>query len=502
VSSKRLDRSALDGTPELKLPERLDDPGILVGWSLEHEHAKVPVGFTFGTHDHRPRSGYLDPILFEADGHLMTIAPTGAGKGTGCVIPTLLRHDGPVIVVDPKGENAAVTARRRRELGQRIVVLDPMDVTGFETDRLNPMDLLNIDRQGVVDDASMLTSVLLGSELRSERDRFWVNRGMQMILGAMLYLMLEKPDQEPTLTAVRDLVGQPPSALEPIVKKMATSPDPDLRQAAAVFSVPAAETLGGISAFAQEGLDFLRGEQVRHAIQQSTFSLDEVTRGDPMSIYIVIPPEKLESHARLLRLWISVLIAAITRRRGPPPKPTLFILDEAAQLGSLPQLRQAITLLRGYGLRTWSFWQDVSQLYRLYPHDWQTMVNNCKVLQAFGSANMNAARAIAELLGFYDAATVLDLDVDEMALLIAGDEAVIAQKPNYLADPCFAGLFDANPLHDLTREIMPRPRRRQRHYRRRQPRQRPKTLAPPEAESRLRAPMDSDMLARIRGKWG
>ena len=48
---------------------------------------------------------------------------------------------------------------------------------------------------------------------------------------------------------------------------------------------------------------------------------------------------------------------------------TLMLLDEAAQLGTLPQLRQAITLLRGYGVRVWSFWQDLSQLINLYPND-------------------------------------------------------------------------------------------------------------------------------------
>src|SRR3546814_14619691 len=50
------------------------------------------------------------------------------------------------------------------------------------------------------------------------------------------------------------------------------------------------------------------------------------------------------------------------RRRARPEASTLFVLDEAAQLGTFNELRQAVTLLRGYGLQTWSFWQDASQL--------------------------------------------------------------------------------------------------------------------------------------------
>lgn len=50
-----------------------------------------------------------------AEGHLMTIAPTGAGKGVSASIPACLTWQGPLIVIDPKGEHYAVTARRRRE---------------------------------------------------------------------------------------------------------------------------------------------------------------------------------------------------------------------------------------------------------------------------------------------------------------------------------------------------------------------------------------------------
>ena len=68
------------------------------------------------------------PIFDDDEGHLITFAPTGAGKGVSCIIPALLTWDGPAIVIDPKGENYAVTARRRLELGQRVALIDPFNV--------------------------------------------------------------------------------------------------------------------------------------------------------------------------------------------------------------------------------------------------------------------------------------------------------------------------------------------------------------------------------------
>lgn len=99
-------------TPSLPVDPDLPEDGLLVGWSLEAEHQRVPVGFRFAgaSSEHRRAGEHLDPILFTAEGHLITIAPTGAGKGIGALIPTLLRHPGQVIVIDPKGENYRVTA--------------------------------------------------------------------------------------------------------------------------------------------------------------------------------------------------------------------------------------------------------------------------------------------------------------------------------------------------------------------------------------------------------
>ena len=75
----------------------------------------------------------------------------------------------------------------------------------------------------------------------------------------------------------------------------------------------------------------------------------------------------------------------------------------AAQLGEFGPLRQAMTLLRGYGLQVWPFFQDLSQLQRLYPKDWRTIFNNAGVFQLFGVANHLMAKECADLIGDIDA---------------------------------------------------------------------------------------------------
>ena len=431
----------------LRLPAKLAPDGLLIGYSLEEERHKPVMGFRFGdaVEDDEPDDGLLEPMLHTGDGHLITLARTGAGKGVGCIIPALLRYRGPVIVIDPKGENYQVTARRRRELGQEVHVIDPFGVVGEETGSLNPLDLIDPASPEAIDQAAALAELLVTET--SQRDPFWDSRALSLITTMMLHVASVRPPVLRNLTEMHYLLNQSNEDLGFTFKEMAKNGLAAVRQGCAIRDTAEAKVFASILSTAQSHIDFLRSAGATDTLGQSSIQLDAITRGDPMSIYIVIPPEKLESHGKLLRLWIGVMISAITKRRHRPKLPTLFILDEAAQLGPLAQLRQAITLLRGYGLRTWSFWQDMSQLKMLYPQDWQTMVNNCEVMQAFGFANASAARDGAELTGYHDWRALQDLEAEEMVLAIAGDQPVIARKPNYLFDPAFEGQFDENGFY-------------------------------------------------------
>lgn len=435
---------------DAKLPTKLSPDGLLIGYSLEADKHRPVMGFQFGEaiEDEDRDDNMLEPVLHTGDGHLITLARTGAGKGVGCIIPALLRYPGPAIVIDPKGENYQVTARRRRELGQKVLLLDPFGVTGEETGALNPLDLIDHRSPEAVDSAAQLAELIVTKQ--HTQDPFWDSRAYSLITTMLLFVASGRPPVLRNLQEMHYLLNQTNEDMDFTFKEILKSPLPAVRQGGAIKSTAEAKVWASILSTAQSHTDFLRSAGAQATLGRSTIDLQAITRGDPISIYVVVPPEKLESHGKLLRLWIGVMMAAITQRSRRPELPTLFILDEAAQLGPLKQLRQAITLLRGYGLRTWSFWQDLSQLQMLYPHDWKTMINNCEVLQAFGFANARVARDGAELTGYEDWRVLQDLEFPEMVLAIAGDKPVIARKPNYLEDPAFASQFDDNLFYSKT----------------------------------------------------
>jgi type IV secretion system protein VirD4 len=183
---------------------------------------------------------------------------------------------------------------------------------------------------------------------------------------------------------------------------------------------------------------------VAKSLERSTFDLCDLLHSKPMTIYLVLPPEKLLSHRGLMRLWVVTLMTIVMRRTRLPRQRTLFLLDEAAQLGALDLLPQAVSLLRGYGLQVWTFWQDLSQLMKLYPSNWEALVNNAAVLQAFGVPGHAARIGWRAVLGDTDAQLAGELHADEMLVAVTGQPTSRHTRANYLKDRAFAGRFDAN----------------------------------------------------------
>src|SRR5271170_6321526 len=127
-----------------------------------------------GNHEHwkyGPGKVFLGAIGNRAIGvsdnrHLMTIAGSRAGKGVSTIIPNLIEYPGSVLVIDPKGENAEITANRRRKkpLGQDVFVLDPFGVSGHQTSHFNPLKMIDPASRTAVDDAALVAEALVIQE--------------------------------------------------------------------------------------------------------------------------------------------------------------------------------------------------------------------------------------------------------------------------------------------------------------------------------------------------
>lgn len=428
---------ALAQTPEVL------QRGLLVGW--RDVDAPKP-RFGFEVNNAPPTIGAFEPVLHEAEGHIITIAPTGAGKGRGAIIPNLLTYPGSAIVIDPKGEAAAVTARRRREMGQDVFIVDPFRVVTQKPDSLNPFDVFDMADTEIDIEAETLATLLSG-EVGVSKDAFWDLQGRALVSGVIAYVAQCETPQNRHFGRVRDILkGDDPVHFMAMTLDNVKNLNRLSHQTFAAFCTTTDVTRSGILSTAQSYTTVLGSDAATRTLGPSTIDLQALRRGEAMTIFLVVPPSRLGSHGAMFRLWVAALMFAVMSRNSMVDRRTLFIIDECAQLGRFDLLLRAMTLLRSYSLQVWAFLQDLSQLKQLYPQDWPTVVNNAGVLQIFGVRNHMMARELADMIGDIDAQGLRMLPPDKLVALKSGSEAEILKRPDYLTDPAFEGTFDPNPL--------------------------------------------------------
>jgi type IV secretion system protein VirD4 len=292
----------------------------------------------------------------------------------------------------------------------------------------------------------MLASYLsAGHEFGS--DNFWPDSATALMSGLIAHIATAEEKGKRTLNRVRSYIYDDLDyKLAVILDNKEHKSDFVADEFKGYLNNPSSPTRPCVLSSATTYVKALGSQQVAKTLETSTINLADVVAGRPLTIYVVIPPEKLKSHRALLRIWVGTLLIAVMRRRVIPDLRTLFVIDEAAQLGTFEPLLVAATLLRGYGMQLVTIWQDLSQMKSRYPNDWQTILNNSAVIQAFGFAHHGAAKDWGDLMGM-DAKSLLGLGSDEAVLSVRGEGAKTVRRLNYLKDSLFKGLADENPYY-------------------------------------------------------
>ena len=413
------------------------------------------------------RSGRL--LRYSGPSHLLTIAPTRTGKGVGTIIPNLLDYPGSVICIDPKGENARITARHRGNFGP-VHVLDPFGVTGLPGAAFNPLDRIDPAGLDLADDCMTLADALVYDAPDEAGEAHWNEEAKALIAGIILSIVTSEAPATRNLATLRDRLTLAPQAFTAQLEAMQAQGGLAARAANRHLGKSDREAAGVLSA-AQRHTHFLDSPRMTAVLGRSDFSFADV-KAKPTSIYLVLPPDRLATYARWLRLMLAQGLTDLARAPASTAKPVLFLLDEFAALGRLEPVERAMGLMAGYGIQLWPILQDVHQLRALYERRAGTFLSNAGVLQIFGVNDHDSAKLVSDLLGqetvvFETMSRAIDSDEtgisfgaqhvarplltpdevrtlreDYQLLFLAGQRPIVATKLKYYADREFAGRFD------------------------------------------------------------
>lgn len=345
--------------------------------------------------------GQSKPISYNSDRHLLTVAPTRSGKGTTQIIPNLLTYQGSVVVIDPKGENALITAKARQNMGQDILIVDPWNIAaveGIPSAKFNPLDWLQLSDVDITENAMLLADALVVGENHS--DSFWTEEAKALLQGFILYVATDSQEKgKRHLGRVRDLLLLDSEGMNKHLQRMSKSGHHIVSSTGARSIQKDPKLLSNVLASAQAQTHFLDSSRLRESLSVSDFKFEDL-KSKKMTIYLVLPADRLNTFGRWLRLLIQQAITVNARNIAEKPeKPVLFILDEFSALGRLSMVEQAYGLMAGFGLQIWGIVQDFNQLERIYDKGWQSFVSNSGMINYFGSSDKMTSEYFSSLCG-------------------------------------------------------------------------------------------------------
>lgn len=349
------------------------------------------------------------PICTIPERHTLIVARTRTGKGTRVIVPTLLRYGGSALVIDPKGENAAITARARRELlRQEVHILNPWGVLqhihgprGLFLTRYNPLDMLDRSDPNAVAVAQALAGAICPVSTDG-KDRFWQSSAADVLTAVLLWLA-DQPGEKKTLGRAREIISLTRRDFkENYLIPMAASEafKGAIREMAARYIDLADETYSGIMATLGEDTRFLSDPQIKESTASSSFSMHDLATGKT-TVYVVIPTERMSTQRTWLRLIVAAAMNVFSNPRGKRKRGhrCLFLIDEFPALGRLDDIPRDIASMCGYGVDFALVVQGLDQLKAHYGDDKATILNNCAYKWFCNVADLESAKYLSETLG-------------------------------------------------------------------------------------------------------
>lgn len=340
-------------------------------------------------------------------GHGLMFGATRSGKGVTSIIPALMSYAGSMVVIDPKGENAWITAERRRAMGQRVVILDPWNEVNrryaggqpVETvSNFNPLGTLDPADPDFVDEVAGIADAMI---IPRGGNPHWDDSARDLF-GGLAILESETSPGRGSIRNIRRTLTTSADNLQARIKDLTEHHPDSLAITKLARFLDSTDEISSIRSTAMTQTVFLDSAPLANSMESGDppFDLAELATGR-VTLYLVLPLDKLQTHGRWLRIILTLAIRAIAKQPTPPAVPVVFLLDEMGTVGPLQAVENAYGLLAGVGIRIVGYLQNLPQLIRDYPSSWETFFSNASVVQGLAVSDKTTSEYLSDLMGTY-----------------------------------------------------------------------------------------------------
>ena len=160
---------------------------------------------------------------------------------------------------------------------------------------------------------------------------------------------------------------------------------------------------GSVTSSANAKFNLYRDPIIARNTSCSEFvSTDVMNPNQPLTIYLVIPPNKVQDAIPLIRIFINYVLdrnmESMQFSEAKKKQRCLFLLDEFPQLGRIEKMETGMAIMAGYGLKVLLIAQDVNQVNKNYSKD-NSIISNCHIRIFYTPNDTETAKNICDFLG-------------------------------------------------------------------------------------------------------
>src|SRR5690606_20599750 len=264
----------------------------------------------------------------------------------------------------------------------------------------NPLDILDINSADLVDDIQMISEMIVPVE-QNNKNRYFSDNARTIVTAMLLHIVVNMDEEFRHLGTLYKVLRYSKEETFAILGEMRFTKSEFHKelldgsaQEVLKLMMSGGDSYGSIVATALQCTDFLKSSALQKSLQ-SDYVPSKLSTGKS-TIYVIIPADKLQSHARWLRLVVTTTMRAVIRK---PNKRVAFLLDEFAALGYLPEIETALSTYAGYNVTVWPILQSLIQLKKHYGDNWETFIANAAVRQFFHVNDNFTANYVSAAIG-------------------------------------------------------------------------------------------------------
>ena len=352
-------------------------------------------------------------IGWALEGSAITVAPPRTGKGAlialNLLSPGGRGFDGSTVTIDPRGELWCIAARRRRELGRRVLLMDPFGVAARHREdfaechlpdvrsaTFNPLEFIREDEALAVRDINVLLDALLTPPRPGahENSRHFYQSARAIVAGYIAWVRFREPAGTRTLATVQRLLSMGPKEVKAFAERLKTEDRfcGGLTHIAVERQAQVGKEEGGSNfTTVANQLAFLNYPELLANTASSSFDPLVLAGGDT-DLFVVAPEETVEHVKGWLRLWVAIpnAVAGMT----PLRRDMLIVIDEMPRIGFLKPVMDGYTMAAGKGVHFWCFAQSISALDSSWGKEHRkTLLHLAEVVQVLGFPRTDAEGA-------------------------------------------------------------------------------------------------------------